>query len=76
LWEWCLNEHNKPDFDLDKNPELLANWRKIESLDARALRGGSFLDDVSALRGSLRFRNHPDGGYHGFGFRVVARAES
>ncbi len=76
VWEWCLNGHDEPDFVLDKNPELLGDWRKIKSGNLRALRGGAYYTEASALRGSQRYGYGPVDWVDYIGFRVVARVES
>lgn len=75
MWEWCLNGYKQPDFIVEKNLDLLKNWRKIEGEDLRALRGGAYYSDADDLRGSRRYRYFPDYWGDVVGFRVVS-AES
>jgi formylglycine-generating enzyme required for sulfatase activity len=52
--------------------EWCENWYKDETYGARALRGGSWVDDDEDLRCSARHVGvHPDNQWHGLGFRVV-----
>jgi hypothetical protein len=59
LWEWCINEYDKP-----KRTE-------VSGKKARALRGGSWDDLQDFARCALRLNYHPDlrNGY--IGFRLV-----
>lgn len=75
VWEWCLNAYDKPDFDVNKTPEVLQNWRNAKSNDLRAVRGGAYYTEAGALRGSKRGWSDPDHGYVNDGFRVVAYVE-
>ena len=58
VWEWCLNEHEKPD-------------KVATAGDAsRVLRGGSWYNNAQLLRAAHRFDGPPDVRYYSIGFRV------
>ena len=58
VWEWCLNEHEKPD-------------KVATAGDAsRVLRGGSWFDGTQYLRAARRSGYPPDVRYDYIGFRV------
>ena len=58
VWEWCLNEHEKPD-----NIGTAGDA-------SRVLRGGSWLDSTQNLRAAIRNEYHPDDRNFKVGFRV------
>jgi len=58
LWEWCLNEHGKPE-----NTSL-------DGDRARALRGGSWVQPGHFCRSSFRYRNGPGARDDSVGFRL------
>jgi formylglycine-generating enzyme required for sulfatase activity len=58
VWEWCLNDHDKPE------------RVEIGGDASRVLRGGSWDYDARYLRAAFRFVDHPDFRYGYVGFRV------
>ena len=58
VWEWCLNEHDKPE-RIDIGGDA-----------SRVLRGGSWDFDAMDLRAADRDVDHPGGRYDYVGFRV------
>ena len=59
VWEWCLNEHN--------NPKRI----EISGTDSRALRGGSWFNDLDYARCAFRYGNLPTLRSSRIGFRLV-----
>ena len=65
VWEWCLNEHGKPQ-----------NIGLSGGSAARVLRGGSWNRYQDRARAAFRYCNSPDDRYFNLGFRVVVRSPS
>lgn len=64
VWEWCLNEYEKP--------ENIG----LGSRESRVVRGGSWLLAQVFARASSRLNDRPYGRHSDFGFRLVARPPS
>jgi formylglycine-generating enzyme required for sulfatase activity len=62
VWEWCLNEYEKP-----KRTER-------SGTEARVVRGGSWFNFHDFARASYRYFDHPVNRIVGLGFRVVCSA--
>jgi len=61
VWEWCLNEYDKPES------------QEVDSSDgARVLRGGSWITHSGYARAVYRFRNHPGHRNYNWGFRLLS----
>jgi hypothetical protein len=64
VWEWCLNEYDKPRII---QPNVSGHRRVV--------RGGSWDDHPDYAQASFRYGgHHPDGRYDDFGFRVCCAA--
>lgn len=61
IWEWCVNEYDRPE----------ATRSCQGHLDARVLRGGSWDNDQGSARSVIRFRCKPTSRSYDIGFRVV-----
>jgi hypothetical protein len=61
VWEWCLNEYDKPD---EVRADTSADWR--------GLRGGSWIDPSELARADNRYRAHPGHRSDYGGFRVLS----
>jgi formylglycine-generating enzyme required for sulfatase activity len=59
VWEWCLNEYEKPERIQDGGDAL------------RVVRGGSWLGSPDAASARIRSRFFPSGWFSYYGFRVV-----
>ena len=59
VWEWCLNEYEKPDRVQPGGQE------------SRVLRGGSWYFFQDYARADFRYYDHPDFRDYVIGFRVV-----
>ena len=59
VWEWCLNEYEKP------------KRTQPGGRESRVLRGGSWSGSRESARASCRFRDLPDYRINCVGFRVV-----
>lgn len=53
------------------NPTKKTEEGKTSVTSNRVFRGGSWIDDPSDLRVSLRLRNEPTDRYNDLGFRIV-----
>ncbi len=63
VWEWCLSDHNKPQFDVRKE--------KLGTKNNRVLRGGSWIRDfVDGARAVARLIADPSFRGDGIGFRL------
>ena len=63
IWEWCLNEYDRPD-------EIETNTSGHE----RVVRGGSWNYNPGVARGALRFRSGPGDRIGSVGIRLVSSA--
>jgi formylglycine-generating enzyme required for sulfatase activity len=71
VWEWCLNGWNEPDFVLGEDRDLLKNWRKVESLDWRVVRGGAWNCRPHVLACAIRSSSEPTYRLGSIGFRCA-----
>jgi len=68
VWEWCLSNYDEPALDMRKE--------NLQTDKARALRGGSWVDDLMLVRAVSRRNLHPAFRNFNVGFRVVGRPPS
>jgi formylglycine-generating enzyme required for sulfatase activity len=72
VWEWTRSLYGK--YPYPSSAQERAERENVKALGNRALRGGSWLDDLVFARVSYRDHDNPDVGYLYFGFRVVVFA--
>jgi formylglycine-generating enzyme required for sulfatase activity len=72
VWEWCATKYGKPyPYDISED-----EWAEIylEGTDARRLRGGTWYDDRTSVRGTSRGRYDPRYRLNLIGMRVASHS--
>ncbi len=73
VWEWCADWYANYPEPGDEN-EIIKNPTGPFHGTYKILRGGSFFNDVVALRCARRNNNQPENRNDNIGFRVVRRS--
>jgi len=76
VWEWCSDRNSDKYYAECKKRGVMKNPDGPKSGDNRILRGGSYWNNASCLRGSGRLNDYPFMGYDLDAFRVCAAGES
>lgn len=76
VWEWCLDFYDEKYYAACQKASVAKNPFCVKESSFRVLRGASYWNDDSALRGSQRGWVNPVGRSDGRGFRVVLCAAS
>ncbi len=69
VWEWCSDWFDEKGYKNRK--DSVKDPQGAQKGSARAVRGGSWVDDRNCARCAFRFRLEPDNFYVDVGFRVV-----
>ncbi len=76
VWEWCLDWHDENYYTECKKKGVVKNPVCTKESWGRVLRGASWYNDATALRGARRVWNYPGGWVGNDGFRVCVGGES